>query len=429
MGFDVWRRARPVPRRRWLVAVLGPLGVAFVIATVGAVVAAAFPQWVAAKLLAPGAPEVQRSLAVTAAALGVGAVLAVAAAGLALSRARSARAAHATAVALAALALADLLAAHRNIQPVAPRDLFTHRPAVVEALRHIPHGRLYAYDYTRGDVQARRLRRAATVGPLARAPEGWPIEAALAMAMQMHLAPATAGRWGLRTAYDLDYRGLYPHHVAQLTLLLRAVEDTPAHVRLLRLGGVSHVVALHADGFPDLRPVAEFPGFYPEPTRLFAVPDPRPRTFAVGAARAAEGVEAFRLLVEGGLDPSREVLLSGRPPMAGPAGFSGTSKVLEERPDRVVLEATLSARGYVVLLDSYAPGWRARVDGAAVPVAEANLAFRAVEVPAGTHRIEYVYRPPWMLAGLAVSATAALAGLALGALALRARASPARAVA
>jgi hypothetical protein len=56
----------------------------------------------------------------------------------------------------------------------------------------------------------------------------------------------------------------------------------------------------------------------------------------------------------------------------------------------------------------------------------ANLAFRAVEVRAGTHRIEYVYRPPWMLAGLALSAAAALAGLAVALTALR-RASARRA--
>ncbi|HVR72209.1 MAG TPA: YfhO family protein [Vicinamibacteria bacterium] len=417
IGFDVWARKAPVARRRWALAVLGPLAAALAAATTGATLFAAFPDWAAAKLLSPAALEAERSLSVAAVALGVGALLAVATLGLAAWRARSVRAARVAAVALAALAVADLLAAHRHTQPVAPREFYTHRPPVVEALERIPHGRLYAYDYTRGD--AARLRRAGAEGPLARAPEGWPLEAALAMAMQMHLAPATAGRWGLRTAYDIDYRGLYPHDVAQLTLLLRALEGTPAHARLLRLGGVSHVVALHVEGLEDLRPVAEFPGLYPEPTRLFAVPDPRPRTYAVGAARAAAGVDAFRMLVQGDLDPAREVLLSDRPPTAAPAGFQGVSRVVEEHPDRVVLEATLSAGGYVVLLDSFAPGWRARVDGAAVPVVAANLAFRAVEVPAGTHRIEYVYRPPWMLAGLALSAAAALTGLAAALTALR----------
>jgi hypothetical protein len=47
------------------------------------------------------------------------------------------------------------------------------------------------------------------------------------------------------------------------------------------------------------------------------------------------------------------------------------------------------------------------------------VAFRAVAVPAGTHRIEYVYRPRWMLAGLGVSAATVLGGALAGAVAWR----------
>jgi uncharacterized membrane protein YfhO len=95
-----------------------------------------------------------------------------------------------------------------------------------------------------------------------------------------------------------------------------------------------------------------------------------------------------------------------------------------ERADRLRLEATLNAPGYVVVLDGYAPGWRARVDGRDVPVLQANVAFRAVAVPAGTHRIELVYRPPWMLAGVGLSFAAVLAGTLSAALWWRRRAKP-----
>jgi hypothetical protein len=187
----------------------------------------------------------------------------------------------------------------------------------------------------------------------------------------------------------------------------------------LRLGGVSHVVALHTAGLEDLPPLAEFVGLYPEATRLLAVPDPLPRTYAVGATRVADGVDAFRMLLEGDLDPTREVLLPGGAPLAAPAGFRATSRVVGDAPDRVRIEATLSAPGYVVLLDSFAPGWRARVDGRPAAMSRANLAFRAVEVAAGAHVIDYVYRPRWMLAGLCVSAAAVVAGLAVAAAAGR----------
>jgi hypothetical protein len=417
IGFEAWARAAGDARRRWTLTVLGPLAIALAVTAGGALLFAANPGWVAARFLAPDPTDAGGGLGPAAASLAIGAILAGAVLAAAVYRARRVQLARPLAIALAVVAVGDLLAVHRSIQPAAPRELYTHRPDVVEALWRLPHARIYAYDYSRAEAQARR-RKPPGAGPLAREPEGWTREAATALAMQMHLAPATAGRWNLPTAYDIDYRGLYPPDVGQLTFLLRAAEGTPAHARLLRMGGVSHVVALHTEGLEDLREVAEFPGLFHEPTRLLEVPGPQPRTYVVGAARVAPPGDAFGTML-GGLDPAREVLLAAGPATPAPAGFGGTSRVVAERADRVEVEATLSAPGYVVLLDSYAPGWRARVDGSDAPLLRANVAFRAVAVPAGTHRIEYVYRPRWMLAGLGVSAATVLGGALAGAVAWR----------
>jgi hypothetical protein len=417
IGYDVWARSDRVARRRWAAAVLAPLAVALAATAAGAATLAARPAWFEARFLAPDAPGARRQVLMAAASLGTGAALAAVALAAGIFRARSVRSTRRVAAALATLAVGDLLAMHRNIQPVAPRELYTHRPEVVEALSRLPHERIYAYDYSRSGAHERLLK-----GGLARAPAGWSQEAATALAMQMHLAPATAGRWSLRTAYDIDYRGLYPPDIGRLTLLLRAVEGSPAHVRLLRMGGVSHVVARHTEGLEGLRPVAEFTGLNPEPIRLLAVPEPQPRTYVVGAARVMDGSEALTTMLRD-LDPAREVLLPAGAGSNASPGFGGVSHVVAERADRVWVEASLSAPGYVVLLDSYAPGWRARLDGREAPVLPANLAFRAVAVPAGTHRIEYVYRPRWMMAGLGVSLAAVLGGAT--AAAIHARRAPA----
>jgi hypothetical protein len=415
LGADAWRDG--MARRRWLAAVAAPAAAVTLLAVGGALALGAFAGRIGPAVLAPDVPGADARLAAGATRLAIGSLAAAAALALAVARAARPRWARPAAIAVGVLAAGDLLLVHRSLQPVAPRELYTHRPEVVAALAATPHARVYAYDYTRADALARLAR--GTAWPLARAPEGWPAEASLALAMQMHLAPATAGRWGLRSAYDLDYRGLYPRDLAQLTQLLRALEGTPAHAFLLRLGGVSHVVSLHADSFTDLRRVGQWEGLYREPVRLFAVPEPLPRTYAVGAARVVDGRDALELFVHGDWSPGREVLLPSGAPIAAPYGFTGTSRVVAERPDRVRLEATLSAPGYVVLLDGFAPGWRARVDGEPVAVARANLAFRAVAVPAGTHTIELTYRPAALLVGLGLSvlalAGAAAAGLRRGA--------------
>jgi hypothetical protein len=175
---------------------------------------------------------------------------------------------------------------------------------------------------------------------------------------------------------------------------------------MLQLGGVTHVVALHADTFADLSPVAALPGLYDEPVRLFAVPDPMPRTYVASSVRAAEGLAAVGLLPDPGFDFRREVLL---PPGAapGPARARGVSRVGEEDPSSVAIEVETETGGYVVLLDSFDPGWRATVDGDPAAVLPANGLFRAVLVPPGRHRVRFAYRPPVQAAGLASTALAA----------------------
>src|SRR5205807_1256898 len=140
-------------------------------------------------------------------------------------------------------------------------------------------------------------------------PNGWALSAADALAKQMSLSPATAGRWGIETGYDIDLRGLYPHALAQLPLLLRHAEGTPLHLRLLRMGGITHVVAAHESSFADLVPVARFAGLFDRPVRVFAVPDPLPRTYAIGNVRVATDIEAFHRVESEDFDPARELIL------------------------------------------------------------------------------------------------------------------------
>ena len=92
----------------------------------------------------------------------------------------------------------------------------------------------------------------------------------------------------------------------------------------------------------------------------------------------------------------------------------GSVEIVDFRPDRVALSAHLKAAGFVVLVDTWDAGWRTTVDGQAAELLRANLAFRAVAVPAGDHRVEMVYRPRSVLLGATLSglAVALLLGLA-----------------
>jgi uncharacterized membrane protein YfhO len=58
------------------------------------------------------------------------------------------------------------------------------------------------------------------------------------------------------------------------------------------------------------------------------------------------------------------------------------------------------------LLDAYAPGWSATVDGKSAPIERVDLLARAVWIDEGRHRIEMTYRTPGLRLGSAVAALA-----------------------
>jgi hypothetical protein len=91
-----------------------------------------------------------------------------------------------------------------------------------------------------------------------------------------------------------------------------------------------------------------------------------------------------------------------------PAVSRGTTKILEEFPGRVVLNARMDTAGMVVLADLWDKGWQAQVDGQVTPILIVNHAIRGVVVPPGQHRVVFRYAPDsvrigWMISGAAVA--------------------------
>ena len=406
----VWALLAGLGLDTWLADVRGRRMPAVAAGAAGALMAAALggfallrPGAVAARFLAPGA-DAHAIVAPAAGSVLFAALLSGSATALAAGRARGAP------LAAAALAILDLAVAQRAVNPTAPAAALVPPPMTLRALDRDPTTRIFAFSY--------EVQRAAP--PLRRPPLGNPFEVASgpqpdagvarASGLQSYLHSSVASRWGLATGYEADALGIGTRELLDLDMLLLDSEETPSFLRMLRLGAVDYVIALHREGLEELDLVGVFPSPFARPIHVYRVPDPLARVFAVGAARVLDERAAYAALLDPRFDPRHEVVLSEGQPATG---CCAESRLVEYAPDRIRADVETPAPAHLVVVDAWTPEWRATVDGRPAPVLRANVAFRAVPVPAGRHRVELRYRPRSIRDGLVGSGLAVLAAVAV----------------
>ena len=64
---------------------------------------------------------------------------------------------------------------------------------------------------------------------------------------------------------------------------------------------------------------------------------------------------------------------------------------------------TAAADCFLLFQDVYYPGWKAYVDGVGTDIIQTDIGMRAVEVPAGAHRVKMKYAPGSIRIGLALT--------------------------
>ena len=414
VGFDRWRRADPIPRGRWWATVLGPVLALGAAAGVVALLLRWRPDLFAGLLLPEAAIAAgwRGVLAAAARRFALTTVLSVAVVVVGVLRTVRPRRAGTLAGVAAALIVVDLALTGATLNPTVPPEFYRLRPPILEALRQDDLSRLFVYRYP---FFAASPEPGSADDPyrIARYPPGFSIDAARTLGARLYMVPPVGGCWGVFGSYEPDLIGLYPAPLAELTRWMLSAERSPKDVlRFLRLGAVRFASSLHVRGFDELSAVAVYPSILARNILLLEVPAPLPRAYVVGAARAADGEGARKILLDPGFDLAREVVIPGFSMSAGPR-FSGTARVVQWRADRVRMEVETSGPGVVVLVDGYDPGWRVSVDGRPAPLLRANVAFRGVAVPAGRHVVEQVYRPWTVLYGLGATASAIVLGLAL----------------
>jgi hypothetical protein len=199
------------------------------------------------------------------------------------------------------------------------------------------------------------------------------------------LLPNLSALSGLASANNFD-----PLRPERYVLYLEAMESSPRERRPGREGVVSipsrRTILLN---LADVQAIVKPGGIL-----LPRVEDTARLRVVYNARTVADGAAALAAIADPAFDPDFEVILE-------PASDDRTGLPLD--PNRFTATVTLEQGGYVVLSDTYYPGWRVFVDGEPQPLLRANYLFRAVAAPAGQHEIVFEYAPLSATVGLAIS--------------------------
>jgi hypothetical protein len=140
------------------------------------------------------------------------------------------------------------------------------------------------------------------------------------------------------------------------------------------------------------------------PDRVQILKNVLPRAYLVPRMKVpVEGSHALNTYYDKSFDPRKEVLLSENIAFKESDHFQGEVEQVSYRPNHVTVKTRQEGDGFLVLMDSYFPGWTVKVDGQERPILKANHYYRAVQLGSGRHTLEFDYFPEGLNTGLVIS--------------------------
>jgi len=134
-----------------------------------------------------------------------------------------------------------------------------------------------------------------------------------------------------------------------------------------------------------------------------------PRTFIVHEAKILSGRDAiFKELTSAEFNPLKYAILEEPSSLtrninSGIYPQEPNPTIIEYSPNRVTIKATLLDDGYLVLGDTFYPGWNVYVDGKKSKILKTNYIMRSVFLKKGDHIVKFVYEPKSFTIGMIIT--------------------------
>lgn len=249
---------------------------------------------------------------------------------------------------LAGFVALELLVAGWGLNPGAPLSLYSQQPQHAELAAQLYGGRLYLPAEDERVLKFEQLLRFDTFHNVE------------AQALRARLLPNLTLLESIPSANNFD--PLLPRRYVEWMAALEAA-DVHTRQRMLAQMQVSVVQHVQPDGTLRFEPVQTLP---------------RAQLYACQPAAQPEAGPACPRLADG-------------------------ASITASRANAVQVAVQAPQGGWLLLADTWYPGWQARVDGVRAPVQPAYGVFRAVQLPAGAQQVEFVYRPLSFWAGALLS--------------------------
>ena len=168
--------------------------------------------------------------------------------------------------------------------------------------------------------------------------------------------------------------------------------DDPVYRRLLESSGIHFLIEV--DGQKALKPI---PLEGNERYQFFqCAREVRTREEALGAVLSDPEIGSNQIVIE-----TTEV--NGDETCLLEVDLPPSIRILSESANRIQIELDTYRQGWLVMKDTYYPGWVAWVNGVKEPIFATNSIFRAVRVNEGTNLIEFRYLPLSFSLGVTLS--------------------------
>jgi hypothetical protein len=218
-----------------------------------------------------------------------------------------------------------------------------------------------------------------------------------------------------RTSWYDDYLSLLPERIPWIDygVLLGAVDSPLLRVLNLKWVATARPEELRAAGASVVLEAGEM--------SLGELARVQPRSFMVyETVPVTTDADAMAALRAAPAAVYRRAVLAvpvGAPgPEPIPAGADDPANgvsLLRYEPAEASWRVETGAAGYLVTTDAYYPGWNAYLDERPTRLLRADLAFRAVYVPAGSHVVTFRYEPASVHRGIVLTLVSALVILGL----------------